>query len=153
MNDAPTRKQAMKSNIHELHENTQTADVGKVKRHAITMDAMGYLLQTMRTKRISMTSLQAVLILYMNQSRQMSLTKLAKHLGITTAATTSTADGLEQLKFARREISCTDRRLTHIKLTPQGLAFAEWFSGTLHERISDDSLDGIKAPYFVSMMS
>ena len=95
------------------------------------MSQMNFVFQTLRTKKISMSALHAVICLYLNRERQISLSALASSLGVSTAAVTSVADGMEKLGFARRRVNNLDRRLTWIGLTPRGIAFAEWFQNTV----------------------
>ncbi len=95
------------------------------------MAQMNFVFHTLRTKKISMSALHAVICLYLNRERQISLSVLAANLGVSTAAVTSVADGMEKLGFARRRVNNLDRRLTWIGLTPRGIAFAEWFQSTV----------------------
>jgi len=99
------------------------------------MKTMDFLLHTMRSKRISMGTLQAVLNLYLNQSLHISLTCLANNLGITTAAVTGTADSLERLGFAKRQTNIENRRSTLIYITPRGKVFAEWVGEVLKNNV------------------
>lgn len=92
---------------------------------------MHYIFQILRSKKISMSSLQAVLYLYINRREAICLGTLASSLGITSAAVTSVADGVEKLGFAKRMVNPMDRRLTLIGLTHRGLTFAEWLESTM----------------------
>lgn len=103
--------------------------------------SMDFLLSTMRSKKVSMTTLHAVFNLYANQAHQVSLSGLSKNLGITTAAITSTADNLERLGFAKRHFSTEDRRNTFISLTTRGKVFADWFVEKLGSPLKDSKLD------------
>jgi DNA-binding MarR family transcriptional regulator len=98
---------------------------------AVGLEKMRFILKTLRTKKIPMTSLHAVILIYQDQKGQMSLTGLADRLEVTTAAVTNVADTLERLGFARRRTNPLDRRLTWINLTPRGVAFAEWLNLSL----------------------
>lgn len=80
---------------------------------------------TLRSSRISLSTLQAVLSLYLTRGEDLSLKDLAARLGVTTAAVTSVADGIEKLGFARRSAYPGDRRHIAMKITPSGVAFAE----------------------------
>jgi DNA-binding MarR family transcriptional regulator len=102
------------------------------------MSKMNFILHTMRSKRISMSSLHAVTSLYLNQGKQVSLGVLASNLGVTSAAITNVADGMERLGFARRRTNDHDRRLTWISLTPRGIAFAEWFQSAVSSGIATE---------------
>ncbi|MFZ9937047.1 MAG: MarR family transcriptional regulator [Luteolibacter sp.] len=82
-------------------------------------------LSTLRSRRISLSTLQAVLSLYLTRGEDLSLKDLAARLGITTAAVTNVADSIELLGFARRSAYPGDRRHTAIKITPSGVTFAE----------------------------
>lgn len=82
-------------------------------------------LSTLRSRRISLTILHAVLTLYLTRGDDLSLKDLASRLGITTAAVTNVADSIELLGFARRSAYPGDRRHTAIKITPSGITFAE----------------------------
>ena len=97
------------------------------------------LLHTLRTKKISMSSLHAVTFLYLHKDRLTSLSDLASNLGITTAAITGIADTLEKQGFAKRCLNMRDRRHTHINLTMRGIAFAEWISETLGPQTSSSA--------------
>jgi DNA-binding MarR family transcriptional regulator len=98
---------------------------------AVGLEKMKFILKTLRAKKIPMSSLNAVILIYQDQKGQMSLTGLSNKLEVTTAAVTSVADTLERLGFARRRTNPLDRRLTWINLTPRGIAFAEWLNLTL----------------------
>jgi DNA-binding MarR family transcriptional regulator len=95
------------------------------------LERIDLILKTMRTRKISMSSLHAAICLYRDQKGQMSLTGLAENLGVTTAAVTNIADTMERLGFARRRTNPLDRRLTWINLTPRGIAFVDWINLTL----------------------
>lgn len=111
---------------------------GSAVRHdgiSSLLSKMDFIFQTLRSRKISMSSLHAVTNLYVNRRNNLSLSELAANLGITTAAVTSVADSMEKLGLAKRTVNSTDRRLTHINLTHRGIAFAEW----LHDTIGRDS--------------
>ena len=129
----PAPKQTIKLRSHpRLHVSThESADVEGSPVDGGVMAQMNFVFHTLRTKKISMSALHAVICLYLNRERQISLSTLAANLGVSTAAVTSVADGMEKLGFARRRVNNLDRRLTWIGLTPRGIAFAEWFQSTV----------------------
>lgn len=126
-----TRRSPQKTKGHS------TEDGIAVRHDGISslLSKMDFIFQTLRSRRISMSSLHAVTNLYVNRKNNLSLSELAANLGITTAAVTSVADSMEKLGLAKRTVNTTDRRLTHINLTHRGIAFAEW----LHDTIGRDS--------------
>ena len=99
---------------------------------------LDFIFQTLRSKKISMSSLHAISNLYVNRHNNLNLSDLAGNLGVTTAGVTSVADSIERLGMARRTVNTTDRRNIHINLTNRGLAFAKW----LHETIGRDLKSG-----------
>lgn len=129
----PAPMQTVKVHSHpRLHVSTheKAADDESAMDGGV-MGQMNFVFHTLRTKKISMSALHAVICLYLNRERQISLSALAANLGVSTAAVTSVADGMERLGFARRRVNNLDRRLTWIGLTPRGIAFAEWFQNTV----------------------
>ena len=95
------------------------------------MKEMDHILLTLRMNKISLSAMHAVISLYLHGDQKVSLGSLAVNLGITTAAITNVADGMEKLGFARRIVSSSDRRLTWMSLTPRGIAFAEWLETSI----------------------
>ena len=95
---------------------------------------MDLILQTMRNRKISLSTLHALTNLYLNRPCKLTLSQLAGNLCLTTAAVTSVADALEKLGFATRFFDHRDRRLTRLSLTPRGHAFAEWISDSIGGR-------------------
>ncbi len=95
------------------------------------MREMDFILSTLRSRKISLSALHAVISLSMNCNQSVSLSQLASNLGLTTAAITSVADSIEKLGFARRTVSPRDRRLTWISLTPRGVTFADWLESRI----------------------
>jgi DNA-binding MarR family transcriptional regulator len=95
------------------------------------MREMDLIMSTLRSRKISLSALHAVINLSMNCNQSISLSQLASNLGLTTAAITSVADCIEKLGFARRAISPRDRRLTWISLTPRGITFVDWLESRI----------------------
>lgn len=98
------------------------------------MTQMDRLLQTLRSRKISLTTMRAVVKIYLSaayEEKVLSLTRLASEMKVTTACITSVADNIEGLGFAERTINPDDRRCTCIRLTPMGIGFAEWVTTTL----------------------
>lgn len=122
---------------------TLAHDGNSVRHDGIStlLSKMDFIFQTLRSRKISMSSLHAVTNLYVNRKNNLSLSELAANLGITTAAVTSVADSMEKLGLAKRTVNSTDRRLTHINLTHRGIAFAEW----LHDTIGHEPHPGSRA--------
>lgn len=99
----------------------------------LTIDAMDGFFNNMRLHRISMTSCHAIIKLYiasLTSKGPVNLSSLANQLGVTTAATTSIADTIEKLGFARRFADPGDRRSIMISLTARGTHFAESFGAS-----------------------
>ncbi len=86
------------------------------------------ILTTLRSRQISLSTLQAVVSLYLARSENLNLKNHSERLGMTTAAVTNVADRIEKLGFACRGSCPFDRRHISIKLTPKGVAFAEWLT-------------------------
>ncbi len=95
------------------------------------MMRINLVLSTLRSRRMSLSTLQAVVSLNLARGENLNLKDLAERLGVTTAAVTSVADSIEKLGFARRTSSSGDRRHISLKLTPKGIAFAEWLAEML----------------------
>lgn len=94
------------------------------------MEKMDHLFSTLRSKKISMSVFHAIIKLYMvtnSNKDNLILSTLALKLGITTAAITSVVDSIESLGFATRSPNPDDRRLISVKLTAEGVKFAESF--------------------------
>ena len=94
------------------------------------MERMDFIFNTLRTRKISATTLHAIINLYLSakgREGKVSLSSLASKLGITAAAITRVADAIEKHGLATRAADEHDRRQITLSLTPRGFAFAEWF--------------------------
>lgn len=83
------------------------------------------------TKGVSMKMLHAVTTLYLEEQGGMSMGELSQRIGVSSAALTGVADGVERLGLASRSASTNDRRSTRFKLTESGIAFVERISECL----------------------
>lgn len=101
-------------------------------RRTELLGTLDNVLQALRSRRISLSLMNAVTTLYLSGDNELRLTDLARLLGVSTAATTNLADSLEGHGFAMRSVDPHDRRLTYITITSRGKAFAEW----LHDSLS-----------------
>ena len=88
-------------------------------------------MRTLLAKGISTKMLHAVTTLYLNGRSGMSMGELSSSIGVSSAAFTSVADGIERLGLARRASNANDRRSTYFRLTDHGLVFVEWVSSSL----------------------
>lgn len=70
-----------------------------------------------------------------------TVAELARHCALDTGAMTRLLDRLEAKGLCRRERSESDRRVVHIKLTPEGVAAAEQVPVVL-SRVYNETLEG-----------
>jgi MarR family transcriptional repressor of emrRAB len=91
----------------------------------------------MKSIRMSMMPCHALILLSFAVEKQVSMSYLAKSLGVTTAGITGIADDLEKRSFAKRQSSSTDRRLIHLTITPAGLAFLELLKSSISRNFAD----------------
>jgi len=82
-------------------------------------------------KGISTKMLHAVTALYLGSKDGMSMGELSLKIGVSSAAFTGVADGIERIGLATRTTNTNDRRSTKFKLTEGGLHFVEWLSSNL----------------------
>jgi DNA-binding MarR family transcriptional regulator len=61
-----------------------------------------------------------VRVLYLAEGDRLSLTEIARRVGVTTTNVTNLIDGLERDGWVSRQASEADRRVTYVKLTPEG---------------------------------
>jgi len=95
------------------------------------VERLDELFSTLRSKKISMSTYQAILKLSLatrTERSSLPLSQLADKIGITTTAITTVADGLEKMGLAKRRQDPNDRRSILISLTPKGVAFADKYS-------------------------
>jgi DNA-binding MarR family transcriptional regulator len=94
------------------------------------------------SKGISTKMLHAVTALYLGSKDGMSMGELSLKIGVSSAAFTGVADGIERIGLATRTTNTNDRRSTKFKLTEGGLLFVEWLSSSLDSG-SSPQLDGL----------
>lgn len=92
----------------------------------VLMNNMNRLLRELRTRKIPMGLLHALINLHLQKDEDVRLGTLAASINVTTAAVTSISDAMEELGFARRLVSKHDRRTIWLRLTPEGADFAKW---------------------------
>ncbi|MDP4625033.1 MAG: MarR family transcriptional regulator [Akkermansiaceae bacterium] len=95
------------------------------------MTRTNIVLSALRSRRISFSSIEALSYIYVRSGEPVSLGQLSKQLGLTTAAATQIADGIEKHGFAQRAPIPGDRRVVSMMLTPKGVAFAVWFTAAM----------------------
>jgi DNA-binding MarR family transcriptional regulator len=78
----------------------------------------GILALAAKEKLKGIASLRA--LLYLHDQGPASLSKVATHCGLSTAAITGTADRLTKLGLVRRDQTCKDRRIIRLELTFEG---------------------------------
>lgn len=93
-------------------------------------------------KGISTKMLHAVTALYLGSKDGMSMGELSVKIGVSSAAFTGVADGIERIGLATRTTNTNDRRSTKFKLTEGGLHFVEWLSSNLDSG-SSPQLNGL----------
>jgi DNA-binding MarR family transcriptional regulator len=95
---------------------------------------MDQVLRTLISKGISTKMLHAVTTLYLEgkAERSMSMGELSLRIGISSAAFTRVADGIERIGLVCRSANANDRRSTKLRLTQNGLHFVEWVSSCLN---------------------
>lgn len=122
---APSRSSASASPVDDsAAAPSQFASAAMVER-------LDDLFSTLRSRKISMSTYQAILKLSIaarTERNSLPLSHLADKIGITTTAITTVADGLEKMGLAKRRQDPNDRRSILISLTPKGAAFADKFS-------------------------
>ncbi len=91
------------------------------------------------SKGISTKMLHAVTALYLGSKEGMSMGELSQKIGVSSAAFTGVADGIERIGLATRTTNTDDRRSTKFKLTEGGLLFVEWLSSCLDSGASNQS--------------
>ena len=89
-------------------------------------------LKEMKSIKLTLSVLEAMVILEQAFCVDMSLKELAKRLGMTTAAVTGIADRLQDLGYARRQSSDKDRRQIFMCLTSSGHQFIR----SLHAKLA-----------------
>ncbi len=80
--------------------------------------------------RASVSFSQFFLLAYLDQTRHLTMSKIAKQMGHTTAAATGLVDRLEGLGYVTREHSREDRRKVFCAITKKG--------SQLVQRVKDD---------------
>ncbi|MFM2197167.1 MAG: hypothetical protein RLZZ505_599 [Verrucomicrobiota bacterium] len=88
------------------------------------------------SKGISTKMLHAITELYLGRGDGMSMGELSVKIGVSSAAFTGVADGIERSGLATRTINANDRRSTKFKLTEGGVLFVEWLSSCLESEAS-----------------
>jgi DNA-binding MarR family transcriptional regulator len=78
---------------------------------------------------ITQQQYQAILAIAAWGARAMAMKDLAEQLLLTHHAAVQLVDRLEKLGLARRSPSAGDRRIVHLKLTPQGAALLDRLAG------------------------
>ena len=86
-----------------------------------------------------MKMLHAVTTLYLEEQGGMSMGELSHRIGVSSAALTGVADGVERLGLASRSASTNDRRSTQFKLTESGISFVERISECLENGSTSSS--------------
>lgn len=76
---------------------------------------------------------EALMLLYLSRNGSLPLGKMGVRLQVHPTSVTSLIDGLERLKFARRDRNKNDRRMTLASITPEGRAVAEASTRALNE--------------------
>jgi DNA-binding MarR family transcriptional regulator len=61
-----------------------------------------------------------VRVIFLSEDGKLSLTEIARRVGVTTTNVTNLIDGLERDGWVERFASPSDRRVTYVQLTPQG---------------------------------
>lgn len=72
-----------------------------------------------------LTAHQASILDHLDLEEPMSLSGLARHMGVTPATMSVAVDRLERLGYVSRERAADDRRKVRLRLTPAGLKLRE----------------------------
>lgn len=83
----------------------------------------------------SLTHVQAVLLKYLLENENSTVSVIADYLGVTMAAVSSLVDRMVKGGLITRERSESDRRVVYICLTPKGREAVENYSKKLRERM------------------
>jgi DNA-binding MarR family transcriptional regulator len=94
----------------------------------------------MRSGRISVSTLEALIHLRFVRGQEMMLKELAEAVDLTTSAITGVADAMERLGFAKRMWNEMDRRQTWIGLTPEGVTFVDRIQSMLARTLAGPSI-------------
>ena len=84
-----------------------------------------YLNAALSAAGVRVTIAQAGILFLLKQRDGRSMTELSQILGIDNSTMTGLTDRLERAGFVRRHASPSDRRASHIHITPEGLQEAE----------------------------
>jgi MarR family transcriptional regulator, organic hydroperoxide resistance regulator len=84
-----------------------------------------YLNNALTTAGVPVTVTQAGILFLLKQKDNRTMTELSQILGIDNSTMTGLTDRLEKAGFVKRSASPGDRRASHIRITPEGLAEVE----------------------------
>jgi DNA-binding MarR family transcriptional regulator len=87
------------------------------------IDGLGQVFQSLRDTRFSFAQIHALTILSRRRHDPLTLSGLAKELGVSTGAVTSIVDKMESLGLASRVFETGDRRKIHVTISDKGCHF------------------------------
>jgi DNA-binding MarR family transcriptional regulator len=87
------------------------------------IDGLGQVFQSLRDTRFSFAQIHALTILSNRHHSPLTLSGLAKELGVSTGAVTSIIDKMESLGLAKRVFDTGDRRKIHVAISDKGSHF------------------------------
>ena len=87
------------------------------------IDGLGQVFQSLRDTRFSFAQIHALTILSNRHHNPLTLSGLAKELGVSTGAVTSIIDKMESLGLASRIFDTGDRRKIHVTISEKGSHF------------------------------
>jgi len=80
---------------------------------------------------------QFFLLSYLDSSKELTMTDIAKKMGHSTAAATGLVDRLEKLGYMERTHSVDDRRKVMVRITSKGLDLISRLRDELQSQIAD----------------
>lgn len=114
-----------------LAQDHPTRSTGTLSPQPVLLMAMDSFLRDVRKMKITLSALHLLIMLFHLKEKAAKLSKLAETIGVSAAGVTGVVDHLDRMGLAVRAIDPKDRRAILMKLTPEGVKFAQLLENSL----------------------
>ena len=123
------------STLSGIAQDQTTRSAGTLVPQPAFLMAMDSFLRDVRKTKITLSALHLLIVLYHLKEKTAKLSKLAETIGVSNAGVTGVVDHLGRMGLAAREADPKDRRAILMKLTPEGVSFAQLLENSLASSI------------------
>lgn len=117
--------------LSALAQDCTTRSTGILTHQPVLLMAMDSFLRDVRKIKITLSALHLLITLFHLKKNTAKLSKLAEAIGVSSAGVTGVVDNLARMGLAVRVTDPKDRRAILMKLTPQGVDFAQDLENSL----------------------